>query len=49
VLAKIGLTACGSALYYGHWLRFFHLSRTAYLSAEPGPTGAATSPGPMRP
>jgi RimJ/RimL family protein N-acetyltransferase len=49
VLAKIGLTACGSAFYYGHWLRFFHLSRAAYLSAEPGPTGSTASPGPMRP
>jgi RimJ/RimL family protein N-acetyltransferase len=38
VLAKIGLTARGNAFHYGHWLRFFHLSRAAYLAADPGPT-----------
>ena len=44
VLAKIGLTACGSAFHYGQWLRFFQLSRAAYLSAEPGPTGRRRPP-----
>jgi RimJ/RimL family protein N-acetyltransferase len=33
VLAKIRLTACGSAFHYGHWLRFFQLSRAEYLAA----------------
>jgi RimJ/RimL family protein N-acetyltransferase len=32
VLAKIGLAARGSAFYYGQWLRYFHLSRAAYLT-----------------
>jgi RimJ/RimL family protein N-acetyltransferase len=49
VLAKIGLSACGSAFYYGHWLRFFQLSRAAYLSVKPDPTESAAPPGPTRP
>ena len=41
VLAKIGLAARGSAFHYGQRLRFFHLSRAAFLSAESGPTGSS--------
>jgi RimJ/RimL family protein N-acetyltransferase len=37
VLAKIGLTARGSAFYYGHWLRFFRLGRAEYLAAAASP------------